>query len=205
MIKNIVFDIGGVVVQKGKLNAIMKMFAKIVFGTTNPDFFKEQHISKDIKIEWEKWRLGEITAKNFFNRQRKKFHLKLSTNKMAYLLYHSQKPNKKIIHLIKKLNKKYKIYALTNHTREWFTYQKKKYDYDSLFSGIMTSFQAKAAKPNLKIYKELIKKYNLNPQECIFIDDQKENLITAKNLGMKTILYKGPQQLKKELIKNEIL
>mgnify|MGYP001583958382 CR=1 FL=1 len=205
MIKNIIFDIGGVVVQKGKLNAVMKMFAKVVFGTTNPDFFKEERISKDIKEEWEKWRLGKITAKSFFNRQRKKFHLKLSTNKMAYLLYHSQKPNKKITHLIKKLNKKYKIYALTNHTKEWFSYQKKKYDYDLLFSGVMTSFQAKSAKPDSKIYKELIKRYKLKPQECLFIDDQKENLVTAKTLGMKTILYKDSQQLKKELIKNEIL
>lgn len=205
MIKNIIFDIGGVVVKKGKFNTLLKTFAEKIFCTTNPIFFKEENISKKIKNDWQKWRVGKLTAKQFFNKQRKKYHLKLSTNKMAYLLYHSQKPNKKIVKLIKKLNKKYKVYAITNHTKEWFKYQKNKYDYNSLFSGIVTSFEAKSAKPDIIIYKKLLKKYKLNPKESLFTDDQLENLIPAKKLRMKTIKFESPSQLIHELKNHGIL
>ena len=205
MIKNIIFDIGGVVVVKGKFNLFLKSMAKLVFGTANPEFFKEGRINEKLKEEWQNWRLGKITAKQFFSNQRKKYHLKLSTNKMAYLLYHSQKTNKKTISLIKKLKSKYSLYALTNHTREWFEYQKKQYSYHTLFSGIMTSFEAGSAKPDPLIYRKLIMKYNLNPKECLLIDDQEENLLPAKNLGMQTIHYKTNSQLKKELKKHGII
>lgn len=201
MIKNIIFDIGGVVVKKGKFNTIMKVFARKIFGTANPEFFKEEQINKNLKQDWEDWRLGKISAEQFFNKQRKKYHLKLSTNRMAYLLYHSQKPNKQIILLIKTLKKQFNLYAITNHTKEWFTYQSKKYNYHSLFSGIITSFEAKSVKPNLSIYKKLLKTYNLNPKECLLIDDQRENLIPAERLGMKTILFTNKTDLWRELNK----
>src|SRR3989344_4005605 len=108
MIKNIIFDIGGVVVVKGKFNTLMKWMAKSIFGTTNPEFFKEGYINPRIKNEWQLWRTGKLSAKEFFNRQRKKYHLKMSTQKMAFLLYHSQKQKRSTISIIKKLKKKYK-------------------------------------------------------------------------------------------------
>ena len=204
-IKNIIFDVGGVVVVKGKFNHLLKSFAKIVFGTTNPEFFKERNISDKIKEEWSQWRLGKLTATEFFNIQRRKYHLKISTTRMAYLLYHSQKPKREIIRLIKKLKKRYNIYALTNHTKEWFVYQSAQYHYASLFRGVMTSFEAQSAKPNILIYKKLLQKYSLSPKECIFIDDQEENLLPAKKLGIKTIHFISPKQLKNELKKNGLL
>ena len=205
MIKNIIFDIGGVVVIKGRFNAFMKLMAKAIFGTTNPEFFKEEEISKKVKTEWHQWSLGKLTAKQFFDMQRKKYHLKLSTNRMAYLLYHSQKQSRPIVSLIKKLKSKYAIYALTNHTKEWFIYQTKQYDYNALFSGIMTSFEAKSAKPNIMIYKKLLKKYNLNPKECVFIAHQAENLLPAKKLGMETIFYVSSKKLKTDLKKHGVI
>ena len=205
MIKNIIFDIGGVVVTRSKFNKILKLFSKLVFGTKNPDFFKEEYINPKIKKEWQQWRLGKITANQFFKRQRKKYHLKLSTNKLAYILYRSQKPNKKIVSMIKKLKKRYRIYALTNHTKEWFAYQKDKYNYNAIFSGTVTSFEAGSAKPNIIIYKKLLETYKLIPEECLLIDDQEENLIPAQKLGIKTIHYKNIFLLKKQLKHHGIL
>ena len=205
MIKNIIFDIGGVVVVKGKFNIFMKAIAKLVFGTASQEFFIEDNINKNIKESWNKLRLGRLTTKQFFNEQRKKYHLKISTNKLIYLLYHAQKPNLRVISLIKNLKKNYKIYSITNHTKEWFNFQAKKYNYSDLFLGIATSFDAHSAKPDQAVYKLLIKKYSLNPKECLFIDDQKENLVAAKKLGMKTIHFKSYYDLKDRLRKSGIL
>jgi epoxide hydrolase-like predicted phosphatase len=52
-----------------------------------------------------------------------------------------------------------------------------------------------ARKPELKIYKILLKKLKVKPEECIFIDDLNENLKPAKKLGMRVILAKNPKQI----------
>jgi len=54
-------------------------------------------------------------------------------------------------------------------------------------------------KPNPKIYKLVLKKLKLRPQETVYIDNQSWNLKPAKKLGMKTILYKDNKQTKKDL------
>jgi FMN phosphatase YigB (HAD superfamily) len=45
----------------------------------------------------------------------------------------------------------------------------------------------------------MLKKLNSKPNECIIIDDEESNLLPAKKLGIKTILFKNPKQLKEQL------
>ena len=45
-------------------------------------------------------------------------------------------------------------------------------------------------KPNPEIYKHILEKYSLNPEQCLFIDDIKENLAGAARFGIKTFLFK---------------
>lgn len=52
------------------------------------------------------------------------------------------------------------------------------------------------SKPNVKIYNSLINKYNINPEESIFIDDTKKNIEIAEKLQFNTILFKELEQLK---------
>lgn len=46
--------------------------------------------------------------------------------------------------------------------------------------------------------KYLAKRFNVKPNEVIYIDDQEDNLSDAKKLGIHTILYKDFKQFKKE-------
>src|SRR3989344_7570890 len=59
-------------------------------------------------------------------------------------------------------------------------------------------------KPDLKIYRLLIKRIKLKPEEILFIDNQEWNIKPAKKLGIKTILYRNNKQLIGELKKNAI-
>jgi FMN phosphatase YigB (HAD superfamily) len=45
-----------------------------------------------------------------------------------------------------------------------------------------------------------LKKLKIDPRQCIFVDDKKENLLPAKKLGMKTILFKNLNNLKEKLL-----
>ena len=63
------------------------------------------------------------------------------------------------------------------------------------FSPVVVSCDVGIRKPNLKIYKLIIKELKLSPQQILFIDNQKWNIVPAKKLGMKTILFKDNKQL----------
>jgi len=57
------------------------------------------------------------------------------------------------------------------------------------FDGGLFAFESEYKKPNLNFYLEISKKYSLNQEEIIYIDDLKQNLEPAKELNWKTILY----------------
>ena len=202
MIKNIIFDFGGVLVVKGKFNTLEMTISKVIFKDGN---LRERHIKQEIKEFWNLWKTDQISEKEFFQKAKDKLNIKPPIFLLKRQLYSSHKPEKELFLLIKKLKQNYKIYLLSNHAKEWYNSQNKKLKLKELFDGIMTSFQAKIAKPDMKIYKLLLEKFKLKPKECLFIDDQKENLIPARRLGIKTIHYLSPAQLKRELKKHGII
>ncbi|WP_299527801.1 HAD family phosphatase [uncultured Lutibacter sp.] len=94
-----------------------------------------------------------------------------------------------------KISKKYKIYALTNWSAEKWELAIELFPFFNNFDGIVVSGQEKTRKPNPEIYKILINRYKITPENAIFIDDNKENIIAAENIGLKGIHYKNPTQL----------
>ena len=94
-------------------------------------------------------------------------------------------------YMIKKLkkNSNYKLYILSNIDQETYEeiYPKHKSFFD-LFDGIVTSYQTHLLKPGPEIFDYLINNYKLNPENCCYIDDQRENLATAQTFGMMTLL-----------------
>ena len=57
-----------------------------------------------------------------------------------------------------------------------------------LLSGYILSSEVGVVKPEVEIYHKLLKKYGLDPVESVFIDDIQANLDTAAELGFETIL-----------------
>lgn len=91
--------------------------------------------------------------------------------------------------LVKELKSKgYKLYVLSNMTRH-FIKRDYKFPILTLFDGIVYSAPIKTVKPRPEIYEYLFNKYSLNPENCLFIDDRKENLVAATRFNMKTFLF----------------
>ncbi len=93
----------------------------------------------------------------------------------------------------------YKIYLLSNFPEYGFTIIQNKFDFFSNFHGGVISWEVKSIKPEKKIYKILLEKYNLIPGETIFIDDDKENIKSAEDIGIKGIQFLEGMNLCKEL------
>ena len=110
------------------------------------------------------------------------------------------------VEILKELyDKGYRLYALSNWSAESLTLAQERYNFFPLFNGMVISGQEKTIKPDPGLYKILLSRYQLDPAETLFIDDHSENTIAAAKLGMKTIDFVSPLQLREELTKRGIL
>jgi 2-haloacid dehalogenase len=108
--------------------------------------------------------------------------------------------------VLKNLHKQgYALFALTNWSAETFPIVKAKYDFFNCFRDIVVSGEVKCIKPEPQIYQILLQKHLLKARECIFIDDNSDNVQAAIMLGMNGIVFENPNQLVKDLKKHSVL
>ena len=196
MIRNIILDIGGVICDDGYCNLSKvlnvreeegKEIAKIVYGENfKKCLLRELEINEHIKI----------LQKN---------HPELN-NEIKYILtpqnYKETFPvmNDTLDVILKLKEEGYKIYILSNITKESFEYFKKVIEFEKYFNGGAYSYQEKVGKPNRELYEILIKKYNLRKEECIFFDDKQKNVDVGNILGIKSIKFNNIEDIKNNLI-----
>ena len=181
MIKNIIFDLGNVIIKCNNLS--------IMLNFTDNKEIAENLIKYIFKSEeWKLLDLGNITKEDAIlkiqNRVPKGYKSLIKEvieNRTKYL-----KINKETIEIAKKLKEKeYKIFVLSNmatYTYEYF----KDNEFFNICDGIVISAYEHIKKPDEEIFKRILKRYNLIPEECLFIDDDtKESLKTANKLGIK--------------------
>lgn len=110
------------------------------------------------------------------------------------------------VEVFKKLkeSEQYKIYALTNWSAETFEIAKARYDFLGWFDGIVVSGEEKTRKPFPEFYHILLDRYEVKPEEALFIDDNYRNIAAADALGINTIHFTSPEQLKAELPKFQV-
>lgn len=85
--------------------------------------------------------------------------------------------------------KGYKLFLLTNASDLFYSYFPKFAPFD-YFNGIIVSSDYLMLKPDMEIYKLLLDKFNLNPKECLFIDDRLENVQGAEKAGMHGMVFR---------------
>ena len=93
----------------------------------------------------------------------------------------------------------YQVYYLSNYGDFTCQYTRKDLDFCDLMDGGVMSYEVKCLKPDPVIYQNLFEKYHLKPEECVFIDDNAANIDAAKKLWMKTILFQDYFQAQKQL------
>lgn len=175
MIKNIVFDLG---------NVILKGSPNIVLEQIKIDKKQYESIKNDFFNDWKSLDLGESTLREQL--EKCKFDFEIDSEIEEKLLhYYQYRPfNVEILELIKELkNKGYKIYILSNNNKEAEKYLLEIPDFKA-FDGWIFSCDYQIMKPDPKIYNILFETYNLKPEECFFIDDSRKNIETGNKLGM---------------------
>ncbi len=96
-------------------------------------------------------------------------------------------------------SKRYRMLALTNWSAETFPVALERYDFLGWFEGILVSGAENLKKPDVKIYQLMIERYQLDPSTTLFIDDSERNLKGARRVGLNTIHFESPMQLRERL------
>lgn len=198
MIKNIIFDLGNVIINYNQQDIINR------FAKTDEEkiYIKEKNFNAP---EWQRCDLGEITneeASEIINKRENEKYPEL-TKDFWQNWYKAQKINEDVVDIAKELkNKGYNIYVLSNManpTYEFFC----NHVFFSLCSGIVISAQEHVKKPDEKIFYNLLNRYNLKADECVFIDDDDtgKSFETANKLGIlgRRVLPNNSADMRKEL------
>jgi 2-haloacid dehalogenase len=95
----------------------------------------------------------------------------------------------------------YKVYALTNWSAETLPLAKalERFQFLEWFDGLVVSGEEMTRKPFLDFYHIMLKRYNIEPQKAIFIDDNYGNIEAAKSLNINTVHFNRDTDLIKEL------
>jgi putative hydrolase of the HAD superfamily len=183
-IKNFVFDFGNVLFKFDADN-----LAKEYTDNEEDRLEIREYIFK--APEWKLLDNGKLTydeAKKIY-KDRVSKHLRPKVDEIMDTWFEKMPINYKLCDLIKKLKEyNYHIYALSNTHEVLFDYVKN-LDVGKYFDGLLLSAIEVMMKPNKEIYERLLEKFDLIPEECLFIDDREKNVLPAKDCGMHGLVY----------------
>lgn len=93
----------------------------------------------------------------------------------------------------------YGVYGLTNWSNETFPLVRDRYEVFSWLDGIVVSGDERMVKPDARIYRCLLDRYGLDPAESVFIDDNETNVAAARAVGMEGLRFESAAQLERDL------
>lgn len=195
MIRNIVFDIGNVLIGFDAMDYLISLFgeekavriAKAVFGS---GYWQELDIAR-LSVE-------EILELFYSGAPDLREEIREAFDRIGECVTKLDWP----VPMIDSLREKgYGVYFLSNMSEHVKASNTEAFGFVSHMDGGIWSCDVHTIKPDTGIYKILFEKYGLVPEECLFIDDHWENIAVGKKLGMKGIVFRDHDQLEADLSK----
>lgn len=189
MIKNLLFDLGGVIMDIRRLNCVAS-FERL--GMKDADSFLGEYSQKGPFLQLEE---GAISEAEFRTAVRQFIDGEVTDEQIdsAFCDFLVGIPKYRLEQL-RELKKQYGIYMLSNtnsimwHSRIAEDFRQEGLEREDYFDGIVTSFEARSIKPDAKIFHTVVEKLGIKPEETLFLDDSQKNLDAAAELGFQTLL-----------------
>ena len=178
-IKNIIFDLGGV---------LLKDTPKSVLDKLNIDE-EEYNLLLNFFEDWENLDLGIESLEDKYIKCNFPNQLSDKYRDILVRYYEKREINLELINLAQKLKKAgYNLYILSDNNKEASNYCQNS-NLFKIFDGWVVSCDYKTLKKDGKLFEILLDKYNLNSSECYFIDNAKINIEIAKKYGIIGYIY----------------
>lgn len=197
MIKNIIFDIGGVLVDFNPGRVLREMglpeeeVQEIEKNTARSSTWKE--LDRGVMPKEEVFEKLILQVPEQYRADARKFLYEETLKTVTSYEYSAE--------WVKSLKDRgYKIYLLTNYP-EWLfeAHFKEVFTFAKYVDGQVVSGTVKLIKPDPAIYKTILEKYSLVPEECVFIDDLPQNAQGARDAGINAIQFTNIDEVKAKL------
>ncbi len=194
LIKNIVFDIAGVLLDYSPKEYLQRYV----------DTVEEAELLAHrtfLSGDWEELDRGLFDRREIINRLCEKYPENASIIRRAISSWSQMmEPIEENTSLVPELKKAgYPLYLLSNYPRQGYEEVSEKFNFFQHFRGEVISGDVAYLKPEDEIYQVLIEKFSLEPQHTVFIDDGRENVEAAEESGLVGIHYDGQIDLADKL------
>ena len=190
MIKNIIFDVGGILLDDS-LDNISK-----VFGKDMSEIYKKIYSGN-----FKDCILGKISMADYLKQFQYdsdyKFIRKILDPTNQKIMNPLIKENYEYICNLK--NRGYHLYILSNLTKETYDYLNSIININKYFDGAIFSYDVGLRKQEADIFKLIIDKYDLDLKETIFFDDKEKIVNNAKSVGLNAKVFKSINDVESEL------
>ena len=195
MIKTVIFDLGGVLIDWNPDYLYKTIFDSeeemkwFYDNICTPDWNEEQDAGRDLNEG------TELLVKKFPEHEH---YIRAYYSRWEEML---NCPIHDTVEIFKELKSSgsYQLLALTNWSHQTFPIALERFDFLHWFDGKVVSGEEKTRKPFLDIYEMVINRYHVDPASAVYIDDNARNLVPARELGMAAIHFKNSAQLKLDL------
>lgn len=190
MIKNVIFDLGGVVLGRElrRLGDVLNTFAFISADESFPEF-------------WSEFDRGTYTREEVTQLLSEEYNLSYEdASQQVQQLLDLLQPIPETVAVIEELKERgIRCYVLSNMSREFYA-ELLKFPVFEHFDGAVVSYQERVNKPDRRIYEIILSRYGLEPSETVFADDKIANTEAAAALGLHTVTFDclsdGPEVLR---------
>ena len=190
MIKNVIFDLGGVVLGRElrRLGDVLNTFAFISADESFPEF-------------WSEFDRGTYTREEVTTLLSEEYNLSYEdASQQVQQLLDLLQPIPETVAVIEELKERgIKCYILSNMSKEFYA-ELLKFPVFEHFDGAVVSYQERVNKPDRRIYEIILSRYGLEPSETVFADDKIANTEAAAALGLHTVTFDclsdGPEVLR---------
>lgn len=189
MIKLFIFDMGGVLLRN--FDVIPGICS--ILGVSKRDFID---LNGDQLYALEE---GKLSVSDFWKNYSSKTGIRIERNLFSELFNPSVDVSTE--HLIRQLKQNFRIVCGTNTTIEHWEYLNQR-GYYAIFDKVYASHIMKVAKPRKKFYKIILESEMVLPGEAVFVDDFKDNVDAALELGLHGFLFKDIPHLVREMEKS---
>jgi 2-haloacid dehalogenase len=200
-IETIVFDLGGVLIDWNPRYLYRQLFD----DDERMEYFLEHITTSDWNEEQDAGRsLAEATHLLVEQHPKWEEEIRAFYGRWSEMLGGALEGTVDILRYLK-TKSDYRLYALTNWSAETFPVAQKRYEFLTWFEDILVSGVEQMRKPNPAFYQLMLDRFEINPETAIFIDDNLRNVEAARKMGVYSVHFHSPKQLKEDLAKIAIV
>lgn len=195
MIKNIVFDFGGVLLEYN----LERTFARHGVGEEQAHAFITEVLSLKNNNQID---LGLQPVDHFMSLWRQQWpQLKeaFDVYEEYYTDFYANEMEGMVSLMHQLIGLGYKLYGLSNWESRVERVIRLVPEPFSLMQGYMISYQVHLLKPHREIFDLFCQKFAVRPEECLFIDDRADNIQGANTAGWQGVEFHDAEQLRKDL------